>query len=185
MVTSFSLSTLKTTWVITRHSLHAPILAPLYWSTIRTDALYSDNPGLWDIQFSSWVFCESNVKVMSLIKSASSWFQRHHTNYAKIASAADFRSPHSSDQLRFLQASGHHPRTSDQATGYSCDRPRTHAIAYDKRSLTDRQRFSLSLGCFPHKEKWLDTHTQCDSCDDERRFRLPGYDFCMVQPFSA
>ncbi len=37
-------------------------------------------------------------------------------NYAKIASAGDFRSPRSSDQRRFRQASGHYPRTSDQAT---------------------------------------------------------------------
>ncbi len=34
----------------------------------------SDTPGLWDIQLSSWDFCESNAKVMSLIKSASFWF---------------------------------------------------------------------------------------------------------------
>ncbi len=43
--------------------------------TLPRCGLYSDNPGLWDIQFSSWDFCESNAKVMSLIKSASSWFQ--------------------------------------------------------------------------------------------------------------
>ncbi len=85
----------------------------------------------------------------------------HHTNYAKIDSAADFRSPRStSDQRRIRQASSHHPHTSDQATGYSCDRPRTHAIA--KWSLTDRHWFSLSLGCrFPHEETqdWTRTHT--------------------------
>ncbi len=127
------------------------------------DVLYSVNPGLWDIQLSSRDFCEIIAKV--------------------------FRSPRSSDQRRFRQASGHHPRTRDQATGYLCDQHRTcvRCTLYRWQAITDttdRQRFSLSLGCFPPKETRLDTtHTQRDSCVVERHFDFQGYDFWTVQPF--
>ncbi len=147
----------------------------------------SDNPGLWDIQFSSWDFCESNAKVMFLIKSASSWFQGI---------------TRTTRRLLWQQTSGHHALvTSDdsgrlpvtihalvtklqatRATGLA----RTQSLMTSDYHWQDRQRFSLSLGCFPHEEtRRLDTHTPCDSCDNERRFRLPRYDFCTVQPFSA
>ena len=113
--------------------------------TLPRCALHSDNPGLWDIRLSSRDFCETIAKAMSLIKLVS----EHHTNYAKIFSAPDFRSPCCSDQRRFRQASGHPPRTSDQATGYSCDQHRAcvRCTLYccDKRPLTRQtERFSIA-----------------------------------------
>ncbi len=98
------------------------------------------------------------------------WFlvSEHHTNYMKIASAADFRSPRSSDQLRFWQASGHHPRTSDQATGYSCKQHRKcmRCTLYrcDKRSLTGQtERFFHYrwVVSHPRKHDWTRAHTHC------------------------
>ncbi len=79
---------------------HALILThSLSRFTLPRCALYNDNPGLWDIQLSSRGFCEIIAKVMSLIRRLF-LVSVHHTNYAKIASAADFRPPRSSDQRR-------------------------------------------------------------------------------------
>ena len=38
----------------------------------------SDNPGLWDIQVSTWLFCEFNAKVMSLFKRLVLGFKASH-----------------------------------------------------------------------------------------------------------
>ncbi len=84
-----------------------------------------------------------------------------------MASAADFRSQRSSDQRRFRQASGHHPRTSDQAisAGFSCDQ-RCMLYRFDKRPLTRQtERFFTIAALFSHSGKtpdW-DTHTQTHS----------------------
>ena len=146
---------------------HALILThSLSRFTLPRCALHSDNPRLWDIQLSSRDFCEIIVKVMSLIRRLFLGFRASH----KLREDC-FGSRLQVTTLLWPAAipAGFHPWTSDPATGYSCDRPQTHAIA--KRSLTDRQRFSLSLGCFPPKETRLDTpHTQRDSCVIECRF---------------
>ncbi len=109
-----------------------------------------------------------------------------HTNYAKMASTADFRSPRSSDQRRFRQASGHHPRTSDQATGYSCNQHRTCVrctlFRFDKRTLTTERLLSFShTGKTPD---W-DMHTQTHSATAVVLNTAPtlGYDACTLQSF--
>ncbi len=64
----------------------------------------SDNPGLWDIQFSSSVFCEFNATVKSLFNWLVLGFRASHDvreDGFLLASAADFRSPHSGDQRQF------------------------------------------------------------------------------------
>ncbi len=96
-----------------------------------------------------------------------------HMNYAKMASAADFRSPRSSDQRRFWQASGHHPCTSDQATGYSCDQHRTCVrctlCRCDKQPLTQQtERFSLSLLYFPTRGKRAVALSSVFACRSEK-----------------
>ncbi len=119
------------------------------------DVLYSVNPGLWDIQLSSRDFCEIIAKV--------------------------FRSPRSSDQRRFRQASGHHPRTRDQATGYLCDQHctcvRCTLYRCDKRSLTRQtEQFSIVWLPFPTRgNARLDMHTQTHSTTAVTTY--PTFDF--------
>ncbi len=135
----------------------------------------SDNPGLWDIQFSSWVFCEFNAIVKSLFKLASSWFQGSSYDVRVellLASAADFRSLCSSDQRRF---------------GRLLVRETPHMRAHCTLSLwqaifTDRQTAIYYRYSFPTRGNGTG-HTQRDSCDDECRIQLPGYDFSVIQSF--
>ena len=92
------------------------------------------------------------------------------------------------------QTSGHHPRTSDKLGRLHVQQASHARNRYHKR-FTDRQTaifsryFATCIGChghgFPHEETrdWTRTRTQRDSCDDERRIRLPGYDFSTIQSF--
>ncbi len=116
------------------------------------------------------------MKVMSLIK----WLflvSELHTNYAKMASAADFRSPSSSDQRRFgrLPVTIHAVVTKQQAT-----RANNTAHCCDKRTLTRQTDSDFQYRCslFPLRENTrLDMHIQTHSAAavtiDVRRLRLP------------
>ncbi len=115
----------------------------------------SDNPGLWDIQFSSWDLCESNAKVMSLINRLFLGFRASHEvhEYGFLLAS-----------IRRLPVTIHALVTNGDSAGYSCDRPRTHAIATTNDFYwQDRQRFSLSLlASHTRKREWTHTHTQRD-----------------------
>ncbi len=82
-----------------------------------------------------------------------------HTTYAKMALAADFGSPRSSDQRR---------------SGRLLARPHMrvlHAFASTSESLTRQTDSDFHYRCsfFPLGENTrLDTHTQHNSCDDRR-----------------
>ena len=98
----------------------------------------SDNPGLWDMEFSSWVFCEFNATVKSLC------------NRLVLASTADLRSPCSSDQRRFGRLPGRQtPHRHAHCTLYR----------YDKRSLTRQTVIFTIAARFSHEETWDWTHT--------------------------
>ena len=133
---------------------HALILThSLSRFTLPRCALYSDNPGLWDIQFSSWDFCESNAKVMSLIKSASSWFQGMTWTTRRLLRQQTSGHHALVTQRRFRQAS--HVTN----TAHACAARFIAVTLTITDRQTDRQRFSLSVGCFPHEETQLDTYT--------------------------
>ncbi len=106
----------------------------------------SDNPGLWDIQFSSWDFCESNAKVMSLINRLNLGFRASH------------------DVREGTQTSGHHAPVTNSDFGRLLMRLTPHMRVLHALSLwqaiTDRQRFSLSLVSLTRKpEAGHTTHT--------------------------
>ncbi len=91
---------------------HALILThSLSRFTLPRCALYSDNPGLWDIQLSSRDLCETTAKAMSLTRRPFSWL---------LSFIRSTRRPHRQ------QTSGHHaPVTNGDPAGFSCDQHRT------------------------------------------------------------
>ncbi len=121
-------------------------------------ALHSDNPGLWDIQLSSRDFFECNAKVMSLIKSAISWFQG--------ITRTTWR-------LLWQQTSGHHALVTSGDSGRlpvnihalvtKLQTTRATGLAHTQ-SLSDHWQTDSdfqSLGCrFPQEETqgWTHTH---------------------------
>ncbi len=150
----------------------------------------SDNPGLWDIQLSTWLSCEFNATVMSLFNRVVLVFM-HHTRCMRRRFWLDIRymrelSPGIGSRLPVTI----HALVTNDSAGYStCDRPRTHAIAITSDySLTGQTAIFTITSHFPHEETrdWTHTHTHtATSCDNERRIRLPGYDFYTVQSFQC
>ncbi len=119
--------------------------------------------------------------VMSLIKSASSCFQGiTRTTRRLLRQQTSGHHAQVTNAWRFWQASGHHPRTSDQATGYSCDQHRTCVRCtlnrFDKQTLTTDRATPL----FPTRGKHqTGTHTHrltarqlCRSTNAASNFRL-------------
>ncbi len=120
----------------------------------------SDNPGLWDIQFNSWLFCEFNATVKSLFSCI--------THGVREGGFDLTFGTHGNFGSRF-PVTIHALATNGDSAGFSCDRPRTHAIAITSDSLTAGQGFSIAtcnhrLQGFSHEETrdWTHTYTQRD-----------------------
>ncbi len=134
----------------------------------------SDNPGLWDIQFNSWLFCEFNATVKSLFSCI--------THGVREGGFDLTFGTHGNFGSRF-PVTIHALATNGDSAGFSCDRPRTHAIAITSDSLTAGQGFSIAKVSHTRKHETGHTHIHSvTSCDDERRIRLPGY-FSKSQSF--
>ncbi len=141
-------------------------------------ALYSDNPGLWDIQLSSrdfWLFCEIIAKVMSLLKRLFLGFWASHElcedGFGSRLQVTTLKWPTA------IQQASHATNTAQACSA------RFH---FDKRITdlltrqTDRQTAIFTIAAlFSLGENTrlghAHTDTQHGSCVDVRCLRLPGF----------
>ena len=111
-----------------------------------------DNPALWDIQLSTWVFCEFNVSGYVLVYSASSWFQ------GITRCTQRWFSP-SFDTQTFITLLW----PTAIPAGFRCNKHRTCTLLLWQAIFTDRQTAIFTITThFPHEERGLDTYTQHD-----------------------
>ncbi len=128
-----------------------------------------DNPALWDIQLSTWVFCEFNVSGYVLVYSASSWFQ------GITRCTQRWFSP-SFDTQTFITLLW----PTAIPAGFRCNKHHTcvcsaRYIAMRSDHWHDRQRFSIARLPFPTQgNARLDTYTQHDKLWRRKPHSIPG-----------
>ncbi len=129
----------------------------------------SGNPELWDIQLSSWLFCELTQQLCPWMASFCYFFASHMMHAGNILEASAVRlrvtKPRTSDQRLCRLPTG------DRKCMWVCITTHTISIASaSDHSLTGKERFTIaafaSIGChcFPHEETqdWT-THTAWQS----------------------
>ncbi len=154
----------------------------------------SDNPGLWDIQLISWLFCEFNVTAKSLFNRLVLGFM-HHTRCARIRFWLDIRYTRElSPGFRSRLPVTIHALVTNVLAGYSCDKHRTCVrtarYRYHKRFSLTGHRFTMSAihdRCsFPTRENArLDTHTQRQAVTMNPAFDFQDTTSARSSPFSA